>query len=107
MHTIFTGCLFLNILSLLCKLYESQVFGVSNGISYVEVGYIYIQSYIEENIRNAFFSYYMFLSIKDILLNTLCTAFRIDTLILDTMMEGNVSQTLYLGPRFFFMKCKK
>ena len=35
------------------------------------------------------------------------TVFKIDMLILDTMMEGTVSQIFDLGPRFYFMKCRK
>ena len=44
---------------------------------------------------------------SDILLDISCTVFKIDILILDTMMEGTVSQNCYLGlvgPRFYFMK---
>ena len=33
--------------------------------------------------------------------------FQIDMLILDTIMEGTMSQILYIGPRFYFMKCRK
>ena len=43
---------------------------------------------------------------KDILLDMLYTVFKIDMLILDTMMEGTVSQIFDLGPRFYFMDCK-
>ena len=44
---------------------------------------------------------------KDILLDISFTVFKIDMLILDTMMEGTVSQILDLGPRFYYMKCRK
>ena len=42
---------------------------------------------------------------KDILLNILYTVFKIDMFILETMMEGTISQIFDLGPRFYFMKC--
>ena len=42
LHPIGTAFLFLNCLSLSCILYGSQ--GVSNGISHVEVDYIYQES---------------------------------------------------------------
>ena len=44
---------------------------------------------------------------KDILLNISSVVFKIDTLILDTMMEGIASQNFDLGLRFYFMKCRK
>ena len=44
---------------------------------------------------------------KDILLGKLYTVFKIDMLILDTIMEETVSQNFDLGPRFYFMKCRK
>ena len=44
---------------------------------------------------------------KDIFLNKLHTVFKIDMLILDTIMEGTMSQNFDLGPRFYFMKCRK
>ena len=55
--------------------------------------------------KNAFFLS-IFLN-KDIFLNKLHTIFKIDMLILDTIMEGTVSQNFDLGPRFYFMKCRK
>ena len=55
--------------------------------------------------KNAFFSL-IFLN-NDILLDILYTVFKIDMLILDTMMEGAVSQIFDLGPRFYSMKCRK
>ena len=44
---------------------------------------------------------------KDILLDKIYTVFKIYILILDTIMEGTVSQNFDLGPRFYFMKCRK
>ena len=41
------------------------------------------------------------------MLNILYTVFRIDVLILDTMMEATVSQISDLGPRLYFMKGRK
>ena len=56
--------------------------------------------------KNAFFS--LFFLNKDILLDILYTVFKIDMLILDTMMEGTVSQIFFfIGPRFYSMKCRK
>ena len=77
-----------------CKLYENNVFGVSNGISHLAIGYIYIQSYSPENMKN-------------VLLKMSYTVFKLHILILDSMMERTVSQIFYLGPRFYFMKCRK
>ena len=55
--------------------------------------------------KNAFFSF-NFLN-KDILLNIFYTVFKMYMLILDTMMEGSMSQIFKLGARFYLMKCRK
>ena len=66
---------------------------------------LYIQSSREKNMKNAFFSY-IFLN-NDISLNMLHTVFKIYMLILDSIMEGTVSQICCLCPRFYFVKCTK
>ena len=51
--------------------------------------------------KNEFFaSYFLTFTI-------LATVFKIDILIVETIMEGTVSQIFDLGPRFDFMKCRK
>ena len=32
---------------------------------------------------------------------------KIDRLVVESYSEGTVSQILYLGPSFYFMKCRK
>ena len=44
---------------------------------------------------------------KDISLDISYIVFKIDMLILDNMMEGTMSQNFDLGPKFYFMKCRK
>ena len=66
----------------------------------------YIYSELGSNKYEKCIFSFIFLN-KDILLNKLYTVFKIDMLILDTIIEGTVSQNFDLGPRFYFMKCRK
>ena len=35
------------------------------------------------------------------------TFIKVNLLIINTIMEGTVSQFFYLGPSFYFMQCRK
>ena len=44
---------------------------------------------------------------KDISFDIFYTVFKLDMPIPDTIMKGTMPQFFYLGPRFYFMKCRK
>ena len=55
---------------------------------------IYLQKYSRKNVENAFFSTYFFN--MDILLNMSSTFINMYMLILETIMEGTVSQFFFI-----------
>ena len=86
----------------LYKLIESHV---SNGVTHVAIGYG-CRNHHAGNMKNAFFLLFFeqgYLATVNIsstwLKNCLC--------IINTMMEGTLSQNFYLGPSFCFMKSRK
>ena len=57
---------------------------------------------LRENMYSAIIS-----TFTDISFNITCTLMKFYMPILECIMEGTVSQFFYLGPRFYFMKCRK
>ena len=51
--------------------------------------------------------YFHFLINMDISFNMSIIFMKIYLLIIDTIMEGSMSQIFHLGPSFYFMQCRK
>ena len=65
---------------------------------------IHLKKYSQKNMKNAFFL--CFLNI-DISFNMSISFIKSYLLVIDTMLEGTVSQISYLGPSFYFMQSKQ
>ena len=63
---------------------------------------MYLQKYSLKNLKNVNFLYDFRTRF-----NIACILMRFYLPILEYRMEGTMSQILYLGPRFYFMKCKR
>ena len=100
LHKNGTGSLFVKCFLLLYKLIERHSSGVSNGIKHVVI-YLICSEFQHKRYEKCFFLYY-FLN-KDVSLNILLRVLKIYIIILDTIMEGTLSQIFYLGPSFHFM----